>query len=122
MENFCNGGRVIINNNWNVYRLNRTKLEGSIINERFVVGQQIGQGSYGKVYEVKDIYNIDEPLVIKFSSEFQTLLQEVSISQELTKQIRQSEKRQNKLKFQIPQIIHYGNVVLLSPEQNDAFM
>ena len=41
----------------NVTKINEYELEGSLINQRYMVGSMIGRGGQGKVYKAYDMSN-----------------------------------------------------------------
>ena len=46
-----------------------TSLLGSTLKGRFLIGEQIGQGSYGLIYKVQDMKQTQRKLAIKIGSD-----------------------------------------------------
>ena len=41
---------------------------GAIVENYYIVGEQVGTGSFGQVFEITDVRNKDLPLVVKISA------------------------------------------------------
>lgn len=54
-----------------------SKLEGTILKDKYMVGRLIDRGSFGKVYKVTDTANSDRPLVIKVSNQNELIAKEI---------------------------------------------
>ena len=61
----------------NAHRIHRSKFRSKLLNGRFQIGAFLDEGAQSRVYEVKDMYDPDMPLVIKVSPNFNGIFNEI---------------------------------------------
>lgn len=85
-----------------------------ILQDRYVVSNKIGQGSFGSVFKVVDISdpNRQSPLVVKFSQDAQVLENEVTAIDQVHRHAESHSQKYDLIKSSIP-VNHAKGVLLL---------
>ena len=94
-----------------VIRVNRDNIEGTTLNNRFVVGKPIDKGSFGNVYDVYDNENKNIPMVIKFSPDYVILYKEIRSIKSISKKIWESPQQKRQFRKQVPIIYSHGLII-----------
>lgn len=97
---------------YQLLRVPQSELEGTVLNKRFKVGKLIGQGSYGKVYRVYDLDNLNLPLVMKLSPDYTILYKEIKAIGTISKHLMETTDKKSTLRRQIPNIKSHGMIIL----------
>lgn len=95
-----------------VARIKRRDLEGTLLNNRYLIGKLIGTGSFGRVYKAYDQKNKKLPLAVKFSADYMVLCQEIKIIKRIAKHVANNTEENSPLRSQIPNVHAKGLVVL----------
>ena len=86
-----------------------SQIVGCILKSRYLIGRQLDQGSFGKIYKVIDLEDKDRPLVIKICAQTNLFAKEVSAMQNITSRKNVSECS---MEIDTPEVIAYGMLMV----------
>lgn len=84
---------------------------GAVLQSNYVIGSQIGIGSFGQVYEAIDMKRKDVPLVVKFSSNLNLAQREIEAMQTIWEEANNKKKLDRNRIIYTPRIYGSGFVI-----------